>query len=467
MESQVKYFSDPVCVEILGDCERRYPFRDESALFSGLVNFSTAGQEPYQRWVRYREGYSTRLVEELIRRAGTDRDRFYLADPMMGSGTTLLAGARAGYDCLGTDVNPYCKIIADLKLARPSRQTLRETECLLDRLTAMKPEEGSLERAAAEIRKAQKARPGRKDGGSDAGIRPLAHYFPLENLRWLLMAGDAIGQMEPSTARDILRGAWLFSLESCSNRRKDGNGLSTRPSPVKDPAACYGAVVRMMVEDYSRSPVPEGHYTGLDSSAADFAAHARRFRQENGKGLGLVIFSPPYANSFDYFESYKLELLFGGILSEEAFFQRKKELIRNYRICCRQELDSGLPLVEGLCRELWQAIPRKEARTGRRDSRTRLMPNMLRGYFTDMKGVLEQLFQALDRDGICYIVVDQSAYAGVIIPTDLVLAHLAEEAGFTVSGIIKCRQAVTSVQQRTAFPYLKTALRESIIELRR
>ena len=28
-----------------------------------------------------------------------------------------------------------------------------------------------------------------------------------------------------------------------------------------------------------------------------------------GKQAGAIIFSPPYANSFDYFESYKLELV--------------------------------------------------------------------------------------------------------------------------------------------------------------
>ena len=46
----------------------------------------------------------------------------------------------------------------------------------------------------------------------------------------------------------------------------------------------------------------------------DTACHLSQ-RYENcrdGRRAGAIIFSPPYANSFDYFESYKLELILGG-----------------------------------------------------------------------------------------------------------------------------------------------------------
>ena len=95
------------------------------------------------------------------------------------------------------------------------------------------------------------------------------------------------------------------------------------------------------------------------------------------------------------------------------------------------------------------------------------MPNMLRGYFTDMGKVLSELYQALDQNGYCYIVVDQSAYVGVIVPTDVILANIAESIGFEVENIIICRKAATSVQQRKAYPYLVSTLRESIVCLQK
>lgn len=130
-------------------------------------------------------------------------------------------------------------------------------------------------------------------------------------------------------------------------------------------------------------------------------------------------------------------------------------------------LSCEYPIVELLCKEIDEAIPRKEAVTGKRDARTRLMPNMLRGYFTDMGKVIEQLYESIDASGNCYIVVDQSAYAGVIVPTDIVLADIAEAIGFDVEKLVICRKAATSGQQRKAYPYLGSTLRESIICLKK
>lgn len=112
-------------------------------------------------------------------------------------------------------------------------------------------------------------------------------------------------------------------------------------------------------------------------------------------------------------------------------------------------------------------IPKKEAKTGKRDGRTRLMPNMIRGYFSDMDNVLKEIHEAISIGGTCYIAVDQSAYVGVIIPTDTILALLAERKGFSVEKISICRKAATSGQQLNQYPYLKNTLRESIICLRK
>lgn len=95
------------------------------------------------------------------------------------------------------------------------------------------------------------------------------------------------------------------------------------------------------------------------------------------------------------------------------------------------------------------------------------MPNMIRGYFIDMQRVLEQIYKALSKDKHCYIVVDQSAYVGVIVPTDVVLALIAERIGFTVKKISVCRRASTSGQQLKQYPYLKNTLRESIVCLKK
>lgn len=122
--AQARFHSDPVCRTLLADCENRYWFEDETKLFADLINFSTSKKQPYQRWVRYREGYSTILVKELIKRSGADAEKMFIADPMMGSGSTLIAAKSLGFDTLGMDVNPYCEMITNLKLSSPSKEEL-------------------------------------------------------------------------------------------------------------------------------------------------------------------------------------------------------------------------------------------------------------------------------------------------------------------------------------------------------
>ena len=228
--------------------------------------------------------------------------------------------------------------------------------------------------------------------------------------------------------------------------------------------AHFRDVLADILTDYFNFPLGENINTEVyTASALDFSSYSRMFEKKSNKKLGAIIFSPPYANAFDYYESYKMELLFGQLYDMENYQFHKKQQIRNYRISYGKEIRCDYPTIELLCDAVNFAIPQKEAITGKRDARTRLMPNMLRGYFTDMGQVLKELYDALDKNGCCYIVVDQSAYVGVIIPTDVLLARIAETIGFEVDNIVVCRKASTSVQQRKAYPYLGSTLRESIV----
>lgn len=437
---QTKYYSDDECKELLNSCEKKFKFYNEINTFEKLVNFSTAKNIPYQRWVRYREGYSTALVKELISRAGISRDEDFIADPMMGSGSTLLAAAELGYDALGVDVNPYCEKIAAIKLLRPTNDDLESVEQFISNLSLLVPDEHYKDYI-------------------------LDDYFPSDNLKYLKMIKKEIDRLQESPKKQILFVAWLFCLEDSSNRKKDGNGLATRPAPVSNVVEYYSKIIKSIILDYRQHPLNAGNYYLKSTTAFNLSECVHEFEQQTLKKLGAVIFSPPYANSFDYFESYKLELLFGGLLTHEDFNSHKKDLVRNYRISYGKEIKSEIPWVEALCREIWASIPIKETMTGKRDGRTRLMPNMIRGYFTDMKKVLNQIFISLKSGGKCFVVVDQSSYVGIIIPTDVILAYLAEEVGFKVESISVCRRASTSGQQIKQYPYLKATLRESIVTL--
>ncbi|HEL0614727.1 TPA: hypothetical protein TUU90_001862, partial [Streptococcus equi subsp. zooepidemicus] len=183
------------------------------------------------------------------------------------------------------------------------------------------------------------------------------------------------------------------------------------------------------------------------------------------KRLGAIMYSPPYVNSFDYFDSYKMEVILADYASDMkgigAFRQRAVESFigrPDVRVDTRDFID-------WMSQEIEAAIPEKEARTGKKDARTRRVPKMIKGYFTDMEKVISESSAVLVSGKKCYIVVDQSAYLGRIVPTDLFLSAIAEKHGFKVKEIIVCRIAKTSGQQIKLYPYLSDSLRESIVVL--
>ena len=428
----------------LDDVQQRYRFSDESRLFADLVNTSTVHSRAFHRWARYREGYSPLLVEELIQRSSLDASRHYVMDPMCGSGTTVVAANELGVDALGCDVNPYAVELTTAKACHYSESDLKQLDDFVLRLP--KQIEKYTLRFGHEIEK----------------------YFPPDNLAALLIIRRAIDELASTAAVTLAKMAWLSILEDCSNRKKDGNGLATVPCRVTDVRSFFVAKLKTFISDV-RSHRFHGYLKGraVECSALSCDVAAKSFDVTSGKRAAAVIFSPPYANSFDYFESYKLELLLGEYCNLESLVTKRASAVRNYRISYGYELQSDFDLVELTCAEILSAIPEKEELTGQRDARTRIVPNLLRGYFDDMYKVLGAIFTSLVSGGRCFIVVDQSAYVGVIVATDLILAALGERTGFEVELISKCRRANTSGQQLKRFPHLREYLRESIVTLRK
>ena len=94
------------------------------------------------------------------------------------------------------------------------------------------------------------------------------------------------------------------------------------------------------------------------------------------------------------------------------------------------------------------------------------IPNIVRGYLDDMHTLLNKLYSQTVNGGHVGIVVGNSAYSGVIIPTDiLIIAHIAKEIGFKVKNVFITRHLTTSSQQKQELEYLKNYLRESIVIL--
>jgi site-specific DNA-methyltransferase (adenine-specific) len=229
----------------------------------------------------------------------------------------------------------------------------------------------------------------------------------------------------------------------------------------------FSSKVEEMLTDTADAKWLKVPSVSINRTALEIDTSIKEITELFEKTLGAVIFSPPYANSFDYYESYKLELLFGDFFTLQSIGEERKKLIRSYRQMGKSSISAGLPTVELLIEEIMNRLPEKEIVTGVKDGRSRLLPNMLRGYFEDMQEFLRRAGSVMPTGSYMAIVVDQSAYLGVLVPTDLILAELAQSEGFALEKLVICRRAKTSGQQMNMQPILGDVLRETAVILRR
>jgi hypothetical protein len=93
------------------------------------------------------------------------------------------------------------------------------------------------------------------------------------------------------------------------------------------------------------------------------------------------------------------------------------------------------------------------------------IPEMIEAYFNDMFHSITDIYAGLKSGGFCVIIVSNSSYGGVVVPTDLLLAKFAKHLGFNVSSIDVARYIITSSQQYKETEKYRNYLRESIVYL--
>ena len=419
--------------------------------FANLVNFSDYEEHPTHRWFKYREGYSTSLIKKLL---AHKKHQKRVLDPFCGSGTTLIASKELGIDSVGFDINPLVTFVSEIK-------TIAYTKADIEIIK--KHVEDVLN-----ISDVQSAPP--------PGLKILHKVFNEEILETLLKIKSNISTITNSKYRDFLKLGWLAILEQVSNTRKEGNGIKykftkrTKSGYVQIPQKewedkAFGKnkssfVIKILKEKYTQmlSDIEKNPLKKTDTKIYNESAlYLTDFLKEDT--ISIAIFSPPYVNSFDYFEIFKVELWMGD------FIKSYKEL-RKLRLSALRSNPNTLLGIEG-----------REIPLGELDQLLELMDEgalwdknlkkVIKGYFEDMHLVLKSIFELLESEGECIIVVGNSAYSGVIVPTDLLLSKIGRQIGYSDIEIFSTRHLTTSSQQRRELKPFLNYLRESIVVLKK
>lgn len=400
-------------------------------------NFVFSAKYARHRWFNYKEGFSPILVEKIFDEYCLN-EKSIVCDPFCGAGTTLAVAKVKGMKAIGFEVNPFAAFITKVKTENYTDPDIADFKRLLAEL--------------AQIDAAQKMPLPKNDY--------LKRIFEAEMLIVQLNIRDYIKKIPLSKARDLLFFAWICTLEECSLYRKAGNGLKIKRKPpeYKEGLAFEFALDKIrskaqsMIEDYSdddnNGPIPELY--------AESVTSLETYVQDST--VDLILFSPPYANCFDYTKIYYLELWFGEFVNSTG--DQKDIRIKSLRSHCHAtwpDRYTNFNLPE-LNEQILPLLREQKLWTNR-------IPDMLNGYFADMEEALRQMYKALKDGGHCSIVVSNSAYAGIVIPTDVFLAMIAERIGFKVQEIAVERLIITSSQQYKKTEHIRKYLRESIVKL--
>jgi hypothetical protein len=395
---------------------------DESAPISSN---QPALQIPFQRWFKFKEAFSPQFILQCVH--SLDRFPSSCLDPFGGSGTTALTCQLLGVKPTTIEVNPFLADLITSKLHSYDLESLkRDYLKVLEVSRTMAVDTASLLKEAPDTL----VEPGRDSrwiySRSAAhrilAIREAITLVASESHRALLLV--VLGSILVPLSNVVVNGKGRKYRRGWETRQKFGVDVDRgfRDAFV----AVYTDLARFSYETRTGFTVLRGDSRRLIGGC---------------EAVDLVIFSPPYPNSFDYTDIYNLELWMLGYLScRDDNTALRNETVRSHvqvkRDFSAQELPSReLKRAYGLlCRlrpDLWDNS----------------IPEMVLAYFGDMQTILRQVRGKLKRGGRAFLAVGNSKYAGVVIDTAAVLTEMAPSVGFNSCRTEAIRSMRASAQQ--------------------
>jgi hypothetical protein len=403
--------------------------------------------EPAHRWLPYKEAFSPGMVRAILD-DWTNVDG-PLLDPFAGSGTSVLVAIERCLPAIGIEMLAYPQWAASVAVSARAADGHRLCELVSDAAAAS-------------------AGPG--TGNLTLPVPAAAWALSSEVTGALLAIRTALPQRGSSVEADLAHLALITAVEGVSTAVRDGtslrhrarirDGRTTRPgrkglqANANDVRDAFQRAASVIVHDLPKLP----------SSAAMscvLRADARHLPLAD-RSIGCAVFSPPYPNRYDYAAIYQLELAVGRFVETPGELRAvRKSLLRSHLEAPAPEapeLDD--PTVVEVLRSIAEAAECAQVNGGR-------TLQMLIGYFDDMKKVLGELARVLRPGAPAACVVASQTYFGTAVPTDLLLASLAQGAGLEVEGIWVLRRKGIAVQQRARGPVVSDGGRESVLLVRR
>ena len=426
----------------------KYNFVDYTNLLKTNVNFAKNKSISVHRWYPFVEGFSEHFITGILDEIKFENIR--CLEPFAGSGTTPLVLQGKGIPCCSFEVSPFMHLLTSVKLR--TDYTTKGFDLATE----------SIKKSIAE---------------SSLCIRSMIEPPILKSIidrdkrdKWLFNKKVMYGILDIKYGilvlknkkyRELFKVALASILLEISNVYRNGKCLSYKKNWTD--------------KQITREYVHELFMNKLTTIFKEDIKSMQDYKRENKKqfsnyklcnkgdvrkkidlvennSINLVITSPPYLNSRDYTDSYMIELwVLDLVRSYPNVRELRENTIRSHvQIKWKQEEILNISsLIEAYNNIL----------TFKAEFWNDSIPDMIIGYFNDMNVLFGKFNMKMVSGGKVYFNVANSAYYGVHIPTDVIIAEIAEKNGFLINEIRIARHIPSSSQQKDKIGYL----RESVV----
>lgn len=413
--------------------------------YSNLVSFNNNKNLSVHRWYSFVEGYSAEFVKRII------GEQKYIPnnclEPFGGIGTTSLTCQDLNIKCHSIEINPFFYEVTKAKLSNYDSKKF----------------EDDIMRFISYLKKC-KAIPKIPILESKTFFENDSREKWIFDLSVTYAISDVLKQIKKLQAEKnenhilfkialanlLVPSSNVFRNGKCMSFRKNWKDKKITREEFHENFINFCRIV-LLVDIRSRENMINTSY----NSSTCYNGDSRKVIKDINERFDLIITSPPYLNSRDYTDVYRLELWVLGYIDKfvDERKLRKSTLTSHVQIPLPEthypdieEINLFLNHLGKLNGNLWN----------------KNIPNMFKGYFNDMDILIKEFYNKLNDGGKVYINVSNSSYGNKVCEVDLILAKIAERNGLEVEEIRIARNISSSSQQNVKFP-----IRESVIVLKK
>lgn len=393
-------------------------------------------QDVVNRWYKIGESYSSSLVYNIIKYVERRHNLKIktVLDPFAGTGTTLVTASLLGLSNYNIEINPFYHLVSSAKSLvwrRDVRELISIFSSLLKEVLELNNEFNHIFKKDDSKNFIQKY----CDKQYVSKVYPLVYkWIDKEIFNYLVAIKNFLE--EKIQDFDIRRIAYVAMAPILHEKSKvilKPGRFGTFKKGIRSTIDTTDIIIllakrlKLILNDLQliKNIILGKSFPSIKVINAD----SRYYKID--EPIDLAVTSPPYPNDIEYIHQSRLELAFFGLVSSKKdFTELKKRMVSSsvkysfYKERTNKRYVADVDEVESIASKIEEKL---RGRNWGWDP-----ANMVREYFGDMYLNLLKVWESLRDEGVYAIVVGDSAYQNVKIPTAHILGKIAvKKVGFS------------------------------------